>query len=171
MIKNQKQLSIEKDEAKDLADLIKTMEIANSEVKMDFIQNRQYVLFKGRLKEISKEIEEYERLTSNNLEFLEFCSEKDDIKKAIMCFRIASGLTQKDIADKIEIHESQIQRYEQRDYLNASFERIIQLLNVLGVEIVLKKTFKPKKHLFLNTDEKASLIQEKAKQKHCLMTP
>jgi transcriptional regulator with XRE-family HTH domain len=50
-------------------------------------------------------------------------------------------LTQKDLAVKLEIQEQQIQRYEQNDYLTASFERIIQILNTLEVEVALKKEF------------------------------
>ncbi len=139
MIKNQKQAAIVKKEIIDLQDLIKNMEKISSGNVVDFKQQIQLDIFKSRVKELDSDIKEYESLISQNLGNLEITHES--LHKAIISFRIASGLTQKDIADKLEIQEQQIQRYEQNDYLTASFERIIQILQTLEVEVSLKKKF------------------------------
>ncbi|WP_241217571.1 helix-turn-helix transcriptional regulator [Bacteroides gallinarum] len=101
----------------------------------------QLSTFKKGAKKLQHIMNEYKRLTSDQLTSLTFDSLKDDMNKAIISFRIASGISQKELAKEMYIQEQQIQRYEQNDYLSASFERILQLLEVLEVQIVLKKDF------------------------------
>jgi len=139
MIKNQKQAAIVRKEINELRALLIEMEAKSAEQKLDFKQQLQYNVWQGRIADLRLEIEEYEHLTSDDLQILKVNS--DNLQKAIVSFRIASGMTQKDIADKLEIQEQQIQRYEQNDYLTASFERIIQILHTLEVEVSLKKEF------------------------------
>lgn len=61
------------------------------------------------------------------------------MNEAIISYRIASKITQKELAERMYIQQQQIQRYEQKDYLNVDFERILQLLDVLNVQLILKK--------------------------------
>lgn len=142
MIKNQKQETIVRKEIADLRVLLSDMDNLSAEKKLDFMHQMQYNILMGRIEDLSSEVEEYEHLTSESLNALEITTK--DLQKAIISFRIASGLTQKDIAEKLEIQEQQIQRYEQNDYLTASFERIIQILQTLEVEVILKKEFSKK---------------------------
>ena len=46
--------------------------------------------------------------------------------------RIAHGMTQKDLAEQIGVHEQQIQRYEQTDYISASYERLLEVFDVFA---------------------------------------
>ena len=46
--------------------------------------------------------------------------------------RIASGYTQKELADKIGVPEQQIQRYEQQEYGKVKFERVVQIIRALA---------------------------------------
>ena len=45
--------------------------------------------------------------------------------------RIARGLSQKDLADRIGLKEQQIQRYEATDYASASLARIKEVVSAL----------------------------------------
>lgn len=155
MIKNQKQAVIVRKEINDLNALLAEMDSISVEEKLDFKQQMQYNVLKGRIEDLSAEVEEYESLTSDGLRVLELTT--SDLQKAIVSFRIASGLTQKDIADKLEIQEQQIQRYEQNDYLTASFERIIQILQTLDVEVILKKEFSKKTKFIIPEENKKAL--------------
>jgi transcriptional regulator with XRE-family HTH domain len=139
MIKNQKQTTIVKKEIADLLDLITDMEKISREKELDFKQQVQLDIYKSRVEELKSEITEYELLISKDIQKLEITTK--DLPKAIISFRVASGLTQKKFADMMEIQEQQIQRYEQNDYLTASFERVIQILQTLNVEVTLKKEF------------------------------
>ena len=48
--------------------------------------------------------------------------------------RIAQGLRQKDLAERLGLNEHQIQRYEATDYATASLARIKEVANALGLE-------------------------------------
>ena len=47
--------------------------------------------------------------------------------------RIAQGLSQKDLAERLGLQEQQIQRYEATDYASASLTRIREVVSALGV--------------------------------------
>ncbi|MDR0864862.1 MAG: helix-turn-helix domain-containing protein [Candidatus Symbiothrix sp.] len=131
MIHNKKQLTIA---LKDIESLRQRMEaIKDSKELTDLWQIYAY---KSRIEDLSEEIEEFKFLTSQNTSELEFSEE--DLPKAVISLRIASGLTQKQLANAIEVQEQQIQRYEQNDYRTASFERIVQIVRVLSRHIELK---------------------------------
>jgi transcriptional regulator with XRE-family HTH domain len=161
MIKNQKQAAIAK---KEIANLQKILNEADRN-STDFKQQLQFNIFESQLSDLLLEIEEYGHLTSKKIESLEIKTE--NLQKAIISFRIASGLTQKEIADKLEIQEQQIQRYEQNDYLTASFERIIQILQALEVEVTFKKKFKrDSKIRFLIPEKNKPLLEHSIQQVH-----
>lgn len=141
MIKNKKQYTAMRKQWEALIEEIRDAKSilecgSNAELRL------QLGAFERGLVKLQDELEEYEKLTSKSLSWLEFDSFKDDMNKAIMSFRIASGISQKKLAEEMFIQEQQIQRYEQTDYLSASFERILQLLEALGVRMILKKDFK-----------------------------
>ncbi len=141
MIKNQKQYTQLSKELKELTQNIQDLEIVIRDAR-EVAPELQLQLsdFRRLLLKGEKELVEYKRLVSEELNELEFDSLKDDdMNKAIMSFRIASKLTQKQIAEMMYIQEQQIQRYEQQDYLSASFERVLQLLEALDVQMILRK--------------------------------
>ena len=49
--------------------------------------------------------------------------------------RIAQGLSQKDLAERLKLKEQQIQRYEATDYASASLNRIKEVVTALGIDI------------------------------------
>ena len=120
--------------------------------------------FERGLVKLQKELEEYEKLTSKSLSCLEFDSFKDDMNKAIISFRIASDISQKKLAAEMFIQEQQIQRYEQSDYLSASFERILQLLEVLEI---LRKDFK--KDAFMATPANVWELYDKIRKRGSIL--
>jgi HTH-type transcriptional regulator / antitoxin HipB len=84
--------------------------------------------------ELKQEVAEYEQLKSGNV--LTFVlGSIEDLPTTLIKARIAAGLTQKDLAEKIGIQEQQIQRYEANHYGSASFDRLRTIANALKVEI------------------------------------
>lgn len=49
--------------------------------------------------------------------------------------RIALGMTQRDLAERLGVQEQQIQRYEATDYASASLQRIGQVIRALNVQV------------------------------------
>ena len=58
-----------------------------------------------------------------------------DLPAVLIKARIAQGLSQKDLADRIGLKEQQIHRYEATDYTSASLARIKDVIRALGVEM------------------------------------
>ena len=116
--------------------------------KVDTLNNSQEILdvgqvyaWKSRIEDLTEEIEEFQLL--ENASELEFS--KENLLKTIISLRIASGMTQKQLAEAIMVQEQQIQRYEQDHYRTASFERIVQILRALSRDIQLKIALKKAK--------------------------
>lgn len=129
MILNKGQLNSIKKEIENLAERI--LKLESSDSIMDKIQVNAWG---NRKKELNDQMIEFNKLTKESV--FEFTCK--DLCKLIISLRIASGMTQKQLAEAIEIQEQQIQRYERSQYLMASFDRIIQILGVLTENITLK---------------------------------
>ena len=56
-----------------------------------------------------------------------------------MALRIALGLTQRELAERLGVHESQVSRDERNEYHGITVERASRILDALGVE--LRSTF------------------------------
>ena len=143
MIHNKKQLSIAKKSIETLTESINAL--SNSNEMLDLLQIQAW---KCRIEDLEEEIKEFESLEdAYELEF-----SKDNLLKTVINLRIASGMTQKQLAEAIDIKEQQIQRYEQDHYRTASFERIVQILQVLSKDIQLKIYLKKAKIVSLFPD-------------------
>ena len=58
-----------------------------------------------------------------------------DLPFILIKARIAQGLSQKELAERIGLKEQQIQRYEATDYATANLARIKEVVSAFGVEI------------------------------------
>ncbi len=88
----------------------------------------------GTLKQISDEIEEYERLKELGPGSVRVGSLRE-VPDALVRARIAARLTQKQLADRVGLKEQQIQRYEATNYSGANIDRILQIADVLDVRV------------------------------------
>ncbi len=60
----------------------------------------------------------------------------DALPDVLIQARIAAGLTQKQLAEQLELKEQQVQRYEQTRYASASWTRLLEVATVLGVRLI-----------------------------------
>jgi DNA-binding XRE family transcriptional regulator len=58
----------------------------------------------------------------------------DDLPSALIQARIARGLTQRELAQRLGLKEQQIQRYEATRYASASLTRVGAVIHALGIE-------------------------------------
>jgi HTH-type transcriptional regulator / antitoxin HipB len=84
--------------------------------------------------QLKQEIAEYEQLKSGNIVTFVLGS-LNDLPTTMIKARIAAGMTQKELAEKIGVQEQQIQKYEANHYSSASFERLRSIANALKIEI------------------------------------
>lgn len=143
MIKNNKQLAQAKQSLKEILEQIQAIEASD-----DLGGRIQRASYECRIHDLEEEIEEYESLLDKKI----LCYTKEDLPKAIIALRLASGYTQKTLAEKLGLPEQQIQRYEQQEYAKVKFERIVQIIRVLASAAVVsfeveKRALNPFRHL------------------------
>ncbi len=86
------------------------------------------------LQDVEAELAEYEALRAGALREVKaegLCALPDLLVKA----RIAGGLTQRQLAERLGLKEQQIQRYEATRYAGASLQRVQAVADALGVQI------------------------------------
>lgn len=88
----------------------------------------------SQLHDLLEELEEYDRWKESDLSTITVSS-FDELALGLIRARIASGLTQKDLAERLDLKEQQIQKYESEYYSTASYRRLREVANALGVRI------------------------------------
>lgn len=89
---------------------------------------------KSQLQDLEAELHEYETLKAGGPRILELDS-LEGLPKVLIQARIAAGLTQEDLAERLGMKPQQIQRYEASDYQTASFARLREIARVLGLRV------------------------------------
>jgi len=87
----------------------------------------------SQLDELRAEVAAYEALQKGHSTVLELAS-FEELPTALIRARIASGLTQKQLAERLGMKEQQLQRYEATEYAGASLERIRQVMSALSIQ-------------------------------------
>ena len=83
--------------------------------------------------QLEEEVEGYEKLKRGDLgEFKNL----HGIGRALVALRIALGLSQRDLSQKLELHESQVSRDERNEYHGITLDRASRILDALGVDLL-----------------------------------
>lgn len=84
----------------------------------------------GQIVDLKEELQVYESMKAGtfSLEQLDVVSE---LSNMLIGARIAQGISQKELAERIGLKEQQIQRYEATDYASASLSRIREIVSGL----------------------------------------
>jgi HTH-type transcriptional regulator/antitoxin HigA len=88
---------------------------------------------KSQIADIEAEIAEYEMLKSGQITFSKSYA-LEALPGVLVQARIAAGLTQTDLGEKLGLKPQQIQRYEATNYMGASLARLVEVSRVLGVK-------------------------------------
>lgn len=83
--------------------------------------------------QLEEEVETYEKIKRGDFETLE---NFDGLGRSLIALRINKNISQKELADKLEIAESQISRYEKNEYRGISIERVNEILKALNAKAV-----------------------------------
>jgi len=82
--------------------------------------------------QLKEEVNSYERLARG--EFGEFQNLRG-IGQLLVGLRIAQGLSQRELAQRLDVHESQVSRDERNEYFNITIERASRILDALNAEL------------------------------------
>jgi len=84
------------------------------------------------LMQIEEEVAFYERLLRGEVDEIE---DLNAVGIMLIALRIARGLTQRQLAERLGVHESQVSRDERNEYHGATLERAARVLDALGVRL------------------------------------
>lgn len=136
MITNERQLQISKAQATRFRESLGALEsggIDNSDLH-PLMKQAQIDSVRGQLETLLAEIKEYEELRSGKVATIELDS-LADLPDGLIRARIAAGLTQKELAERLGLREQQIQRYESSRYDGVTFSRVVDVADALGLKI------------------------------------
>lgn len=135
MIKNERQYLITKAQADRFSEALRNLNAAaadQSEFDPALLAVQQEAL-QSQLSDLEADIREYELLKAGDFAF-EQLESIAELPKLLIRARIASGLSQQGLADRLGMKAQQIQRYEASDYASVSFARIRRVVSALGIE-------------------------------------
>ena len=90
--------------------------------------------------QLQEEVEAYERLKRGEF------AELDDLRAVghlLITSRIAQGISQRELARRLGVHESQVSRDERNEYFGITLERAAKILDVLNVRLHTKIAIEP----------------------------
>jgi ribosome-binding protein aMBF1 (putative translation factor) len=90
--------------------------------------------------ELRRQLHEYEQLRAGEIKARSLPS-LTDLPRALIEARIAGRVTQKELADRLELAEQQIQRWEATNYAGVGVERMQNVTDALGARITAKVSF------------------------------
>jgi DNA-binding XRE family transcriptional regulator len=105
---------------------LKKLNLSQAEIKraMDPLQS-----FREQLKE---EVESYERLRRGEFEEV---TNFEGMGRLLIALRISQGLSQRELAERLGVHESTVSRDERNEYHGITLERTTKVLTALGVTV------------------------------------
>lgn len=82
--------------------------------------------------QLAEEVESYERLRRGEFDDIENLR---GLGHLLVCLRIAQGISQRELAKRMGVHESQVSRDERTEYFGITLERAIRTLDALNVKL------------------------------------
>lgn len=101
--------------------------------------------------QLSEEVESYERLKRG--EFAEVYN-LAGLGNLLVSLRISCGLSQRELARRLGVHESQVSRDERNEYFGVTVERAMKVLNALNVQLKTTVVEQPRGKSNVSTFEK-----------------
>ena len=98
----------------------------------DFRRNLELRAVDSQVQELQAQLAEYEGLRAGTVPVGQVRS-LDELPDVLIRARIASGLTQKALGERLGIQEQQVQRYEANGWSGVSFSRLVKVADALGI--------------------------------------
>jgi ribosome-binding protein aMBF1 (putative translation factor) len=90
--------------------------------------------------QLQEEVESYQRLKRAEFDDLENLR---GFGHLLISLRIAKGISQRELAKRLNVHESQVSRDERNEYFGITLERAIKILDALNVRLRTKVEIQP----------------------------
>jgi transcriptional regulator with XRE-family HTH domain/Zn-dependent peptidase ImmA (M78 family) len=135
MIKNERQYRVTKAQARKFEEALARLSAAPPDERVHSrIRQAQLDGVRSQLDQLRAELAEYEALSSGVAPHLEW-RDVSAFGSLLIKARIAAGLTQRQLAERLDLKEQQIQRYEATGYTTASLSRLAAVCEALGLDV------------------------------------
>lgn len=136
MIYSDKQYAISESQLGKLRD---ALEAAQSQEAMtpadqEWLREVQADAIRSQIATLEAELSHYELLKAGEITFAKTHS-LENLPAVLVQARIAAGMSQTDLAERLGVKAQQIQRYESSNYSGASLDRLIEVCSLLNVHI------------------------------------
>lgn len=131
MIFSDKQYGVSNAQLTKLKDALATAKVRATD--QAWLKKAEIDGLKCQIVDIEAELAEYDLLKSGQVSFSKSYA-LEELPRVLLQARIASGMSQTDLAEKLRMKPQQVQRYEATDYMGASLGRLIEISKALGVK-------------------------------------
>ena len=95
--------------------------------------------YESMIRQLDEEVREYDQLKSGEL-VLAPVERLDQIAPFIAKIRIAKGVSQTELANRLGVSKQVISRYEESDYQTVAVARLQEILDAIGIKTVVTLT-------------------------------
>jgi len=141
MIRNERQFKVAKRQHQMLTDELQSLlrahaseETTEGNAEDNLVIELQRASLEGQIADLAAQLHEYEALRSGGVARTTFTT-LSALPDALIKARIAAGLSQRDLAERLGMKEQQIQRYESEAYASASVSRLEEVRLALDVDL------------------------------------
>ncbi len=134
MIKNERQHRVTKAQAEKFRAALALLPAAENADLHPRLRQAERDALESQWERLWAEIADYKALLNGRERFFSLGS-FDELPRALIKARIASGLSQWELAGRLGLKEQQIQRYEATEYASASMARVSAVIHALNVQV------------------------------------
>ena len=136
MIKNERQYRITKAQAAKLESALEQVTSASGKAASVHprLQQAQADALRSQLADLHNQLAAYDALRSQQQTAFAVDS-FEDFPRVLIQARIAAGMSQRELAERLGLKEQQIQRYEATEYTSASWSRVSEVVRALGLTV------------------------------------
>ena len=92
--------------------------------------------------QLEEEVESYERIKRGEFEDLDNLR---GLGQTLISLRIAQGVSQRELAKRLKVHESQVSRDERNEYFGITLERAVKILDALNARLHTRVEIEPQR--------------------------
>src|SRR5436309_8967408 len=135
MITNERQYSTTRLSLRAFRDALEDIR-GRSEQEDPILRQAHIESLESEIAALSRQLEKYEAIRAGRLPDLELGF--DELGETLALARVAAGLTQDQLAERVGVTPQLIQHYEAREYERASYARMKAIVSALGLEVRLR---------------------------------
>ena len=134
MIKNEQQYELTKSSAEGFVKTLQAIKEGQGDIKNlhPMLRKAHEDAYTSLLEDLRDDIHDYEALKRGEFP-LEELRKVSELPKILIKARIAQGISPKELADRLDLDEQDIQQYEANDYASATLGRISDVAMVLMI--------------------------------------